>query len=184
MKVKNIQKQPFSNQPCFKTKFHLTYCFLSEKLNKTKGTLVHDRELWALFSRAGIEPGTAVKSNLNKHIASVHDGKKPFKCNICEASFPQKQNLNIHIASVHEGKKPFKCNSCDASFVSKHGLTVHIYSVHEFKKPFKCNDCSMSFSLKGNLNRHVTSLHERKQDWKAFSASKAPDNWQSLIKCS
>ena len=27
---------------------------------------------------------------------------------------PQKVNLDEHIESVHEGKKPFKCNVCDA----------------------------------------------------------------------
>ena len=27
---------------------------------------------------------------------------------------PPKVNLNEHIESVHEGKKPFKCNVCDA----------------------------------------------------------------------
>ena len=30
------------------------------------------------------------------------------------------------IETVHEGKKPFKCNICDAGFVSKGDLNRHI----------------------------------------------------------
>ena len=36
------------------------------------------------------------------HIASVHEGKKPFKCEICDDQFELKHELNEHIASVHE----------------------------------------------------------------------------------
>ena len=48
------------------------------------------------------------KSKLNGHIASVHEGKKPFKYNICDVSFTQKGEINGHFASVHEGKKAFQ----------------------------------------------------------------------------
>ena len=42
-----------------------------------------------------------------------------------------KYDLNLHIASVHEGKKPFKCEICDDQFKLKHELNEHIASVHE-----------------------------------------------------
>ena len=38
---------------------------------------------------------------MNGHIASVHEGKKPFKCDTCVASFTRKPNLNKHIVSAH-----------------------------------------------------------------------------------
>ena len=74
------------------------------------------------------------KQNLNNHIASVHENKKPFKCNICDANFARKPYLKGHIASVHEGKKPYKCNICDTSFTRKENLNRHIALVHEGKK--------------------------------------------------
>ena len=37
-------------------------------------------------------------------------GKKPFKCNDCDAAFSQEGSLKMHIAAVHEAKKPFKYN--------------------------------------------------------------------------
>jgi uncharacterized Zn-finger protein len=68
---------------------------------------------------------------MNRHIESVHKGKKPFKCNICHYTCSLKHNLRKHVESVHEGKKPFKCNICDASFSQKGDLNRHIASVHK-----------------------------------------------------
>ena len=39
------------------------------------------------------------------HIATIHEGKKPFKCDICNVNFGQKVGLKKHVATVHEGKK-------------------------------------------------------------------------------
>ena len=63
-------------------------------------------------------------------IETVHEGKKPFKCNICDSSFIHKGDLNRHMNSVHEGKKPFKCGTWDASFTAKQNLERHIESIH------------------------------------------------------
>jgi uncharacterized Zn-finger protein len=60
--------------------------------------------------------------------------------------------MNGHIESVHEGKKPFKCNICDVTFFQKGDLTKHGKTVHEGKKPHKCNGCDKAFSQKGSLN--------------------------------
>ena len=79
----------------------------------------------------------ANKQNLKKHIETVHEGIKPFKCSICDVKFannynPQiqesqikfanKQNLKKHIETVHEGIKPFKCSICDVEFANKQNL--------------------------------------------------------------
>ena len=45
-------------------------------------------------------------ANMNSQV-TVHEGKEPFKCQTCHACFSQKGDLNKHIASVHEKKKPF-----------------------------------------------------------------------------
>ena len=56
---------------------------------------------------------------MNRHIKSVHEGKKPFKGNICDAGFARRIDMKKHIESVHEGKKPFKCKECEAAFFPK-----------------------------------------------------------------
>ena len=97
------------------------------------------------------------------HIASVHEGNKPFQCNICDASFVEKRGLNRHVASVHEKKKPFQCSICNYGSAEKSKLKGHIASVHEGIRPFQCNICDASFVGKGDLNRHVASVHEKKR---------------------
>ena len=98
--------------------------------------------------------------DLNEHIASVHEGKKPFKCDKCEVYFGLKYDLNLHIASVHEGKKPFKCEICDDQFELKHELNEHIASVHEEKNQSAHNDfeqflksCTARFMSQNRLSR-------------------------------
>ena len=62
--------------------------------------------------------------NLKKHVETVHEEIKPFKCIVCDlkfannynpliqewyiSSFADKQNLKKHIETAHEGIKPFQ----------------------------------------------------------------------------
>ena len=112
------------------------------------------------------------------HIASVHEGKKPLNCFVCDHSFSDKASLSWHIASVHEGKKPLKCyiSDCNYSlkniilqqfirkgnhsivlfviynFSQKVHLNQHIRLVHQDKKTHKCSNCDYSCSIKEKLD--------------------------------
>ena len=52
------------------------------------------------------------KHNLDKHIMGVHEGEKPFKCELCEYTSTNKQHLSQHFQAVHEGKIPSHCQCC------------------------------------------------------------------------
>jgi uncharacterized Zn-finger protein len=43
------------------------------------------------------------KGKLKNHIEAVHEGKTPFKCNICDTSFSQKGDLNTWHLFMKEG---------------------------------------------------------------------------------
>ena len=88
--------------------------------------------------------------NVHIIIGSVHENKKAFKCNICDASFTKKGNLNVPILS-------FKCNTCEPSFAWKYDLKEHITSVHEGKKPYECNICNTSSAKRNHLKTHGIS---------------------------
>ena len=45
---------------------------------------------------------------MQTHFAAVHEGKKPFKCDLCEKTYTQKSHLNTHIRAVHGEKKQEK----------------------------------------------------------------------------
>ena len=67
---------------------------------------------------------------MKTHIESVHEKKKPFKCDICDYSFSQKSDLKKHHESVHEGKRPFKCEICEKTFNRKTNMATHVAKVH------------------------------------------------------
>ena len=124
-----------------------------------------------------IDETNTESSESKDHIISVHEGKKPFKCDFCDENFSQKCDLDSHIVSVHEGtnqnvgkvresKKPLKCDICDVIFAEEYDLDSHFASVHEGKKPFKCELCVLSFTTANDLDSHMCSVHEEKMPFK------------------
>ena len=79
------------------------------------------------------------KSSNNTHVISVHEGKKPFKCDIFDRRWSRKSSMNV--ASIHEGKNTLKCDICDYRCPQKGDMNKYIALVHEAKKPFKCDIC-------------------------------------------
>jgi uncharacterized Zn-finger protein len=78
---------------------------------------------------------------LNNHIAKVHEGIKPFPCEVCGHKFSEKSTLKKHTASIHEEKKEYKCDICKFCCSRKSQMKLHIKNVHERKKPFECEMC-------------------------------------------
>ena len=97
---------------------------------------------------------------------SVHENERPFKCNMCYASFAQKRDLKGHMASAHEGKKTCQCIICDAKFTLKSSLKNHKESVHEGKKPFHCDICNATFAQNSSLKVHSASVHGNNKPFK------------------
>ena len=56
----------------------------------------------SLFSFPFWEKAVSHSFHLRGHIEAVHEGKKPFQCNICDASFSHKGHMNSHIERFHK----------------------------------------------------------------------------------
>ena len=92
---------------------------------------------------------------LKKHVESVHEGIRPFKCESCDAKFSYERDKKNHISSVHKGEKPFNCGFCDKNFATINGLKGHISTTHEEKQ---CKICKRKFSDKGKVFSFTVKL--------------------------
>ena len=71
---------------------------------------------------------------------------------------------STYIEAVHEGKKPFKCTLCNqawcnANFSKKGNLNVHIKSCNGQKHP-TFQKCPLCPSIPFNLRKYIESTHD------------------------
>ena len=67
-----------------------------------------------------------MKRHFDKYISVVHEGKKPFKYDLCDSNFIRKTAINSHVTRIREGKRPFTYEICENKFVDVNGLKTHI----------------------------------------------------------
>ena len=168
-----VGNDPFVSLQTFDNSKHVSDS-VQENCNRNKNNAKHDVEtiekIPTILEETEIqmqEPDAHCEESAKLNMdTSVHEKKKPFKCDICDYNFFEKGNLKRHTDSVHEGKKPYKCSICDKRCSLKAELKEHIEIVHEKKKPHKCPICDYKCAKKGNLNTHVASVHEKKKPHK------------------
>ena len=73
---------------------------------------------------------------------------------MCNASFSYKQRLETHISSIHEGKKPYECPICNEKYAHRGGMVKHIAAEHK-KITYDCKICKVSFKNKQSLEKHI-----------------------------
>lgn len=105
------------------------------------------------------------RSNLNKHIKTVHLNERPFVCKEaqCNASFGHKNLLVEHERTAHRGERPFVCSECGVTFGRRSNKYQHEQLVHCKRRNFACATCGMTFGLRGNLTKHVRLVHEKQR---------------------
>lgn len=96
-------------------------------------------------------------NDLRQHML-LHDGEKPYKCDICSKSFFNASTLKTHYR-VHSDENPFRCTTCTKVFDNARSLELH-YRTHTGERPYSCDVCLKKFSCSSNLKRH-RKLHDR-----------------------
>ena len=81
----------------------------------------------------------------------MHEGKRPFKFEVCNYRFSEKNILDKHIVSIHEEKKQFPCEFCNIIFPGKGNMDRHDVVEHEGKVPFNCKHHDKSSSEKSKM---------------------------------
>ena len=148
-------------------------------------TVVKDRK--ALFLCSYCSYTSAFKSNLERHLSSVHksgdkvhcthcgqlfdsadqrDGHVLLKhrttlvCEYCGETYTSRKGITSHRALVHgQGELKYKCQTCGKQFRDKFHLHGHI-NTHKNVKPFSCSKCHREFGYQSSLTQHVKICKE------------------------
>ena len=86
------------------------------------------------------------QDTLRRHISIVHEGAKPFQCDICDSTFTEKSKLKRHVASVHDRKKT------SVLFVGRQWIQTKSWYTYDFN------------SWKFYLNNKLTSKNSHRKE--------------------
>ncbi len=88
---------------------------------------------------------------------------KRFICSVCHKAFRHKFVLDGHMRT-HTGERPFKCDICNATFSSNANLRRHLTTLHASHThgAFLCMDCLACFTTHADLGRHMFNQHSSK----------------------
>ena len=93
------------------------------------------------------------KGRRRKRVETLSKPKQLHQCEVCPYKAEKKVRLKRH-KRIHSSEKPYKCDLCDATFKVSHVRFAHIKRFHTKEKTHICSDCGKSFFSSGELKRH------------------------------
>lgn len=113
------------------------------------------------------------------------DNSESPRCEICGTKFARKSNLNKHLRSVHEDVRKFPCELCSLKFKRQDHLIKHKRSVHAKLRKFTCDLCGIGFAEKFNRDKHRRNIHNNKRAFQCGCGAYFQDREKMLncLKC-
>eukprot|EP00177_Eucheuma_denticulatum_P005178 GFKZ01009429.1.p1 GENE.GFKZ01009429.1~~GFKZ01009429.1.p1 ORF type:complete len:176 (-),score=13.67 GFKZ01009429.1:207-734(-) len=112
-------------------------------------------------------------------------GADPVRCTLCSQRFARRSNLFKHLRSVHETERKFACTACPQKFKRQDHLLKHTRSVHNKERKFNCEICGIGFAEKFNRDKHTKSIHFTKRAFQCGCGAyfQDRDKMQGCLKC-
>ena len=108
------------------------------------------------------KPNKPSKKTIRVHKEATHFGVKHF-CPHCEKTWTTRSNLLKHVATVHSGRS-LNCAQCSFSSSSREQLKYHNERVHlKIQYSCKVESCGYIARTAANLNLHHLSNHEERK---------------------
>ncbi|PNF36325.1 hypothetical protein B7P43_G00537 [Cryptotermes secundus] len=96
------------------------------------------------------------KQSYEVHLKAIHEGQRPFACEVCGRSFAYHNSLKGHMLSHEEQKaeKGYPCDICGKMLNHPSSVVYHKEAEHNNGRRFVCNKCGKGFKHKQLLQRH------------------------------
>lgn len=106
------------------------------------------------------------EDHLEKHIMVVHEGIKPYLCDICGYGTNLRVKMDLHMATKHNEDKilAYVCEVCDYKCSNQLHLRAHLQIVHlEGLTPFECGVCQYQCRKRASVVKHMKIVHEKRR---------------------
>ncbi|XP_067012466.2 zinc finger protein 271 isoform X2 [Anabrus simplex] len=124
--------------------------------------------------------GFRSRFHLSEHM-NVHNGVRPYSCDICGKHFHKKIQLRQH-GSAHSGTQPYKCHICGVKFNRRGNMTQHVKR-HEQERKYTCRVCNESFPTLGAVLTHRKKHTELEVERSIQQQNGGDDPDQVAFKC-
>ena len=108
----------------------------------------------------------------------MHNGQKPYICEICKKSFNERSNYTKHLR-IHSGYKPYKCTQCGRAFTQSSNLNVHKRKCQYLVETFRTTNSSTSAGLFKPKTSTANELNSGLSHYNYTLASTSRNNTES-----